>query len=289
MKKFWTLLALPFLALTSCGGQNRMYGTYSFMLGKDKPDETHFGVEVTLSDTAYQSPSQDPDLKDAKNLELKLNLSPDIIPKEPPEEDTPNYYEALFVWLAAQFLQAGVPGYYLPKEGLYDEGQRLAIGYDLSIDPELFPFEIGSNFVENFIVAYYDGNARSVKLILPTSLVDLQDQLFWYGYFIDLNVENLDPDYPDPADIAITLVELATGEGLIATEKITNPDDYKIDLPNPRGRVDRIGTHPTSDDVDTITKNPNYTKLITDVAEKSDKEKFSFRDYHSLTIELQKQ
>ncbi|MCQ2794225.1 MAG: hypothetical protein MJ207_02555 [Bacilli bacterium] len=286
MKKFLISFAVAATALISCNGVNKMYGTYSFMMGKEK--ETHFGVEVTLGDKNYVPPIGEESIEGAKQLALKLNLSDDIMPPEP-DPDSPNVLEQFFAWMFATILCDGLDdGYYVLKEGLYEEGERLAIGFDLFRG--LIPIPVPDDFIENFIVSYYNKKAKSVKLILPTSLMDLKEQLCWYGYFLDVKIDiTILPDpLPPDVDVSITFVDLSTGEGLIDEVVITDPSLYKIELPPPpSGRVDRIGTHPTKDNE--IYMNEKCKKLFDDVQKAIGGERFEFRDYHSLTVDLQKQ
>ncbi|MCQ2753402.1 MAG: hypothetical protein MJ206_04095 [Bacilli bacterium] len=295
MKKFLVSFAVATMALISCNGANKMYGKYSFMMGKEK--ETHFGVEVTLSDKDYESSEEEP-IEGAKELQLKLNLSEDIKPKEPGIDD-PNYLEQFFAYMVADRLCDGLNGYYSIKEGVYDEGQRMALGFELF--PELLPIEVYSEFVENFIVSYYDKKGKMVTLILPTSLTDLQDQLCWYGYFFDVSYsKTIDPVTREEHNIIkIAFIDLETGNGVFASsekeDKTITDGKYKIDLPKPpSGRIDRIGTHPNADDVVYINEKcgskPGVgNNLFKDAAEYFEEEEFIFRDYHSLSVGLSKQ
>ena len=177
--------------LISCNS-NPYLGEYVFQMGKSK--DTHMSVSLKLTDENYDANNPDK----GKKFELSMDmLTADV------ESDMSAILNEL----------TPVTGFYKVNEvdKIYDEA-RLNIGIDL-----LGEYEIPEEITEKIFVASINGSA--VNFYIPVSVEDLQFQLYWYGY--DLNIEKmLSDDDTDP---------LATLEG-------SHP----------------VGSHPTKEDVAAI-------------------------------------
>lgn len=167
-------------------------GEYVFQMGKSK--DTHMSVSLKLTNEVYSEETPDK----GKKFELALDmLTSDI------ESDMSSILNEL----------TPITGYYKvnKEEKVYGEA-RLNIGLNL-----MGEYEIPENITDCIFVAGI--NDKTVNFYLPVSIEDLQFQLYWYGY--DLNVANFfDDEVEDP---------LATPEG-------KHP----------------VGTHPSKEDIDQI-------------------------------------
>ena len=195
MKNRFKLLGLlPALCLSACNNGS-YYGTYEFRLGKT--DGSHLGLTAKMLKEKYEK------RKGYEKLTLSAELGQDFsIEKlvESYEEEYPLI--AIFLEDFVKKLEnvSSIYGYYAVNNEIKNEkyGRRVSIGSDYITEfleeayPEIFDdpdFNIAPELFEMFVCAYV--NSTTFTFQIPVSLADMQQQLFWYGYFLDL--EGLTP------------------------------------------------------------------------------------------------
>jgi len=187
MKKLKYLLLLPFLALTSCGERN-IPGTYGFALGNQ--GGAHFGVYATLSDKYYVDPETGVTDKVKKDFLFKLDMPESATTLS--TLDTSNE-ESITYSLSDTSLNDGtIKGYYyLGKEE--DLGLKVYVGSSVidQIFGEEKQYSVSPLIVECIICAHINSEGN-FNMRVPVSLEDLQMQLIWYGYWIDINSSGVD-------------------------------------------------------------------------------------------------
>ena len=217
MKRLKMLSLVPALCLCSCS-QSTPYGLYEFRLGKT--DGAHFGVSVELLEEA------NPDHEGAKKMYLDADFGSDFNIETVIDE-----YSSDIPYLAdivKELAKAIIPedgrfeGYYTLTNINTNYGTRVKIGSDFIIKTlvEKYPaladledlYDISTPEIIEMVLCTYL-NSKQITFQIPVSLVDVQQQLAWYGYLFDLEGERV-------------LVDL-------------NPDL----LPGLKGD-ERIGTHP---------------------------------------------
>ena len=179
MKKSKYLLLLPFLALTSCG-DNSIFGTYGFSLGNG--DGAHFGIYANLSNEKYTGP--EPTTEESKQKYV-FNLALDV-----PIEQLNNLELLSYDNLELQETDQGktlgnIKGYYYIGKDT-SNGTQIHIGVGDIDDIFQIP-EISKELMEYVITSYMFEKCFTVHV--PVSLEDLQLQLCWYGYYININSE----------------------------------------------------------------------------------------------------
>ena len=192
MRKMKLLCLLPILCLSACS-KNSYIGTYEFRLGKT--DGSHFGISVVLKGDTYV---KDDKPTDYKKMTLSAEVGDDFsLSKliESYEEE----YPIITILLSGLIDKLNdvheINGYYSVTQIKNDNyGYRLNIGSDFINDflrenyPEIFEefdFDIDPNMIEKFACAYVDNKILTFQI--PVSLLDLQQQLVWYGYYVDPN------------------------------------------------------------------------------------------------------
>lgn len=148
-------------------------------------------------------------------------------------------------------LSEGISGYYFVEKsgnrdriffGTNELDEYLGVDIDLDVDQDI---------VENIAVGYI--SKKEVDIVIPVSFVDLQMQLIWYGHFIYVNLDN---EFKPP----------------FYYQKLDN-------LPGSKNQDERIGTHPTKEQVELV--NQRYKSLF-------DEYGVTYRDHHTLSITLVK-
>lgn len=221
---------IPFIVapmlLASCQ-QHTYVGRYSFMMGK--ANDSHIGIVLELSDKDYEANpalgkvfklTLDSDVGangNAALLRKELHRDPESSSEDSSSEETSESSESPWENLfgGGDF---SISGYYTigtekNKEGYY----ALNLGARL-LDPEEFKtIEIPDEIVGDIIVA--EINKTSIQATIPVSVTDLIYQLYWYGWDISIDVDNI-----------IIKVEKSSGE------------------------QHAHGTHPTKEDVERINQ-----------------------------------
>ena len=196
MNRIKILGLLPVLCLTACGGQS-LYGDYSFGLGKT--DGSHFGVSVSLSKEAYKGK------EGMKKIKFSAEFGDDFSIKDMVDSYKEKYpiidiFFSLFVNESVNVSE--VNGYYYISDIKTEFGKRLYFGTeDLTklfsddlknlinaYDPDLLSgdtFDVKPEMVEKVVTAYINTNKKELTFKIPVSMSDVQQQLLWYGYFVD--------------------------------------------------------------------------------------------------------
>lgn len=258
MKKAKYLLLLPFLALTSCG-DNSIFGTYGFALGNS--DGAHFGVFATLSDEKYTGPQ--PDIQSLSDkIKYNFNLVLDV-PTEQLKDLNLLSYEDLQLEEEdpAKKPFGNVSGYYYVGKDTAN-GTQIHIGVG-DIDDILDIPEISKELMEYVITSYMFEKCFTVHV--PVSLEDLQLQLCWYGYYI-----NLDKKIPTFVDL------FAPGSGVQIW-----PGPKECGADGKQNRTARQGILPTADQIEAMNS------VITNLPDTFGT-KFKMRTIHVLKLALAK-
>lgn len=225
MKKLKYLLMLPFLALSSCGPTS-LYGTYAFAMGNEKT--SHIGLYATLSETLYTPKKNEVVPNDDTVTMREFRFYVDL-----PSSDEPEAANAVTMSdianvssiLSEGASEGSLAGYWYEGEDV-ERGKRINIGIEEfdKIFEEILKIAT-PQIIEKIVVAYVAG--KNLDIYIPVSLVDLQMQLCWYGYFVSILT---------PSPLFVNLYEKL---------------DY---LPGPYGKPGenhdlRVGTVPTADQV----------------------------------------
>ena len=207
--------------LVSCN-KNPYLGEYVFQMGKSK--DTHISISLKLLEDEYKAEEE------VKGQKFELGI--DLLTNDVKDDMTEILNEV-----------TPLTGYYRvnKEEKVYGE-TRLNVGVSI-----LGEYEIPENITDSIFLASI--TSQYVNFYLPVSFEDLQFQLYWYGF--DLNIANF---FGDDAE---------NKEG-------TSPTD------TPEGKHP-VGTHPTKEDVELI--NQHYS---------NDHDGKTFRDFHVLKLGLTK-
>lgn len=225
MKKLKYLLLLPFLALTSCG-DNALTGVYGFSLGNEG---AHFAAYAELSNEDYVDPNFNFG-GDKKKFKLTLELPGDSV--------DPQVSDLLDSADGEINLNSGkLEGYYYFGENTVN-GIRVNIGVGVidQIFEEIIIIPDISKEIMQYIISAYILEKNFVAHI-PVSAEDLQLQLLWYGFYID--IDNL------------KLVDLFD-----TTKSVVDfwPGPEKCGPTGKQNREARIGVLPTATQISTINE-----------------------------------
>lgn len=171
--KILSLLGLVSL-LTSCGNDS-IYGVYNFMMGKESSG--HFSISFELKKDLYVD--DDPSIPENARI-FTFNLDFDGMPND-----------------IMDLIDGEIKGYYsVTKEEIAGE-TKINLGAKIldNVFGDFNGLVIPNEIVE--MVFYATHIDDRLKLHIPVSLVDLQMQLVWYGYYIDSNfnfIKELDTD-----------------------------------------------------------------------------------------------
>lgn len=188
MKKLRALSLLPFVCLTSCGKQERFIGTYSFMLGKEK--ESHVRIAMELTKDEYKVKESGQEVVKGNRFKasidtggmLDIDISTWGIPL-PEDIDIENLNRIINEIISEELND--IEGYYSITDNQTSPlGYRVKLGAVIDIAEEL-GLDIPGEFIEHIIVSYV--NDKSLTIQMPVSFTDLQMQLCWYGFYVDLN------------------------------------------------------------------------------------------------------
>ena len=211
MKRFKALGLLPILCLAACNSSN-YYGDYSFSLGKT--DGSHFGFTVSLQKDDYEGKPGFKKMKISAEFGDDFSIASMI---ESYQEKFPLIGIVIDVFFKDIKNVSEINGYYLVMSDYANEkyGKRVSFGSeeltkmiqdsDVEIIKELgLNFDITPDIVEHFAVAYV--NRKEFTFQIPVSMSDVQQQLLWYGYYID-------PDNPTNSFMQIDLEKMPGAKG----------------------------------------------------------------------------
>ena len=259
MKRFRLAYLIPLLCLSSCGESNP-YGVYEFRLGKT--DGSHVGVSAELSEEAPEGRD------DYHKMVLSMDLGNEFSIKKVIDEYPEKYpiVEAIVELLDLdEILKDGnIPSFeaYFKQSDIVSDkyGNRLEVGSDVltklvkkiaeKAEVPLPDFDLPPDQLEKIFCAYL--SKKSLTLQIPVSLADLIEQLTWYGYFLDVNLDQL--DIKDLPSLISNVVLALINKG----PKHLNPDL----LPGPKGE-ERYGVHPVVD----VKKNINQVAEMNQIFE----------------------
>lgn len=274
-----TLGMIPFLA--SCG-TNSIAGTYGFQMGKE--NGTHFGLFLKLTDETYKptTPSEGSettyDFEGYKKMTFSFNVS---FPSGDAGSDQSEQAIAdssildIFKDKDGNF---SLSGYYklLPEEVIKGE-TRLAVGLDfayiLSKVAEIYEKEMGEkmdddlksildtldnpDLIQSIVFTTYKDN--TVNGYVPVSIDDAYYQLYWYGYDIQIKVND-----PELKQIISMRRSTPKRDPEPTTDPDTDPDTdpgtdpepepaeapFEINIvQNKDWQKAHIGAHPTADEI----------------------------------------
>lgn len=197
MKRFKLASLIPLLCLSSCSGSSP-YGTYEFRLGKTDGSHVSIMAEVLNEEV--------PDKGGAQKITLSVDLGKEfslLTVLEQYEEKMPIIkvlIDALGIREKIGEIKS-VEGYYSLSNVEHPKyGRRLNVGSDAltkfvaealeAYGIAGYDFEITPDITEKIACVYL--NNKSLTLQIPVSLPDLITQLAWYGYYIDINLDNFD-------------------------------------------------------------------------------------------------
>lgn len=190
MKRFKALGLLPILCLAACNSSN-YYGDYSFSLGKT--DGSHFGFTVSLQKDEYEGKPGFKKMKVSAEFGDDYSIATMI---ESYEERIPLIGIIIDAFFKDIKNVTKVNGYYLVIDDLSHGkyGKRVSFGSeeltkmiqesDVEFIKEMgLDLDVTPEIVEHFAVAYV--NKKEFTFQIPVSMSDVQQQLLWYGYYVD--------------------------------------------------------------------------------------------------------
>ena len=217
---FIPFVSLFFLSLTSCGGQGYL-GKYSFQMGRDKGVHVAATIELTNEDVLEQE----------NVIGKAFTFTVDLQTKEEKTEEPGEYDFLIGILYTALGDGTCVKGYYRVGEVYKNEKHVLHLGFSINesvkdlirtiIEDETADVELRPELIEKIVFSTID--TTTLYITAPVSGDDLLYQLYWYGYDI----------YQDENEI------------------------YRIDY-LPEEKKHDIGSHPTSDEVALINSDTQY-------------------------------
>ena len=281
-KKLLTFIPVLAFALTACGGQRDVTGTYSFQLGTK--EGTHAAIHIELTNTPYydgqssevesNATSQVQPKADTKLFNLifdiaikgKLKNIGDLIDVISTLNPTDFYDEDSSELTSSETSSAITSSEQTSGESSSEENKPITISGYYYLGDETEPvrlylgillfdktYEIDPQLIELLMYAVLSGD--TINIYVPVSIKDLQYQLYWYGWRISTIF-----DLADPTDL---------------TEE------------NPALKHNPIGSHPTQEDIDYISAYEKERKEKGE-SEYGDEIFEDFRDYYTLNMGLTK-
>lgn len=273
-----TLGMIPFLA--SCGTKS-IAGVYGFQMGKE--NGTHFGLFLKLTDETYNpmTPNEGSgttyDFEGYKKMTFSFNVSfpkGDAGSEQSSEAIVDSSILNIFKDKDGNF---SLNGYYKLLEGQVIKGEtRLAVGLDfayiLSKVAEIYEKEMGEkmdddlksifdtldnpDLIQSIVFTTYKDN--TVNGYVPVSIDDAYYQLYWYGYDIQIKVN--DPELKRIIDMSRSTPkrdpEPTTDPGTDPEpepEPAESPVEINI-VQNKEWQKAHIGTHPTAAEIATMAE-----------------------------------
>ena len=250
-KKILPLALMSIFTITSCGGKSYQ-GEYMFQMGRD--NGVHMNATIALTGDAVTIEGE-PNAK-------KFKFTCDIVASQEEEEGT-QYFKDI-IEFAYILLGDGesVNGYYSVGDTYEKDKKHLTLGFVIGDVGELIPGEIPTiktDITESVMFATID--TKAVYITVPVSLTDLMLQLYWYGYDVWADDDNIHLD--------------------------TLPEE----------KHHAHGSHPNTEDVAYLNADPTYVAhhktVLTDkyddiplLAELFGQH--DYRDFHTLTVSLLK-
>ncbi|MCR5348907.1 MAG: hypothetical protein K6E59_04790 [Bacilli bacterium] len=218
--------------LASCS-KATPYGEYEFRLGKT--DGSHIGISAFMSEESYDK------VKDARKMTVSASLGADFTLDDLLKnvKDKYPFVEMLLEAMevdTSKSLDPTLEGYYVVTDQIDEKnGTRIRIGSDFLKEfivstigktlPDLPEFSLEPEVIESVVTAYW--NQKSLTFRIPVSFSDVQQQLLWYGHFIDF--DSLDEPI---REIDLNLLPGPKGESRFGVHPVVNKTVNEVALVN---------------------------------------------------------
>ena len=192
MNRIRLLALLPILCLPACNNSS-FYGNYSFGLGKT--DGSHFGINVNLSKEDY------PSKEGMKKMTISAEFGDEYSIGSMIESYKEQYpiIEVIFDTLLKDVDNiSDIDCYYKVTNQKTKDGNRVEIGSEeltellKKSNPDFvdtietyIDLDLNPSITRYFFSAYV--NKKEFSLQIPVSLADVQQQLVWYGRYLDMD------------------------------------------------------------------------------------------------------